>query len=159
MLRTLALVLASLLGLGTLATAQSVAAPSGSEARPALGASGGTRPAAPLPLLGGTQTLGVKVHLGPTGKPCLKVAGYAKAQTINPNIFNHLILVSNNCSQPLKLQVCYYQSQHCAAVEVPGYARKEATLGIMPAMKEFRFEYREQFGQGLGFGGAGSRFN
>jgi hypothetical protein len=154
-----AIVLALVLGWAVPAAAQGLAPPAGNEARPALGATGGARPPAQLPLLGGTQTLGVKVHLGPTGKPCLKVQGYVKAQTINPNIFNHLILVSNDCSQPIKMQVCYYQSQHCAPVEVPGYGRREATLGIMPAMKEFRFEYREQFGQGLGFGTGASRFN
>jgi hypothetical protein len=122
------------------------------ESRPAVGAAGGTHAPTQLPLIGGTQKLGVKLHLGPTGKPCLKVEGHVKAQTMNPNIFNHMITVRNDCSQPIKMQVCYYQSQHCAPLEVPGYGRKEATLGIMPAMKEFRFEYREQFGQGLGFG-------
>jgi hypothetical protein len=28
---------------------------------------------------------------------------------------------------------------------IPAYSRREIVLGIMPAMKEFRYEYREQF--------------
>jgi len=99
----------------------------------------------------------VQVHRGPTGHPCLKVTGYAQQQTINPNIYDHMLDVSNDCSQPIKLQVCYYQSQQCTAIDIPAYGRKEATLGIMPAMKDFRFEYKEQFDQGSVLGGGGMR--
>jgi hypothetical protein len=70
-----------------------------------------------------------------------------------------MITANNDCSQPIKAQVCYYQSQHCIPIDVPGYGRKEAMLGIMPAMNAFRFEYREQFDQGLGLGGARPPFN
>ena len=110
------------------------------------------RPPVRLPLFSGSQNATIQMHRGPTGKPCLNVQGYVQQQVVNPNIFNHMIMVSNDCSQPIKMQVCYYQSQHCTPVEVPGYGRKDATLGIMPAMKDFRFEYREQFDQGPGFG-------
>jgi hypothetical protein len=130
-----------------------------SEDRPSVGGVGGARPPSQLPLLNGSQDMAVKVHLGPTGKPCLTVNGEAKPQKINPNIFEHLILVSSNCSQPIKLQVCYYHTQHCTLVVVPGYARKEATLGIMPGMKDFRFEYREQFDDAPGLAGSGYRLN
>jgi hypothetical protein len=30
-------------------------------------------------------------------------------------------------------------------MEVPGDERKEAILGTLPAMKDFRFEFRERF--------------
>jgi len=89
--------------------------------------------------------MGAKLHRNPTGQPCLTVNGVAQSQTINPKIFTHVIFASNGCSQPIKIQVCYYKSQHCIPVDVPGYGRKEAVLGILPAMKDFRFEYREHF--------------
>jgi len=127
--------------------------------QPAVGGVGGARSPSQLPLLNGSQDMAVKVHLDSTGKPCLTVKGEAKPQTINPNIFNHLILISSNCSLPIKLNVCYYHTKHCTLVVIPGYARKEATLGIMPAMKDFRFEYREQFDDAPGFGGGGYRIN
>ena len=85
------------------------------------------------------------MHLGPTGKPCLSVNGGAEPQIVNPKIFTHMIMASNNCSQLIKIQVCYYQSQQCVPLEVPGYGRKEIVLGIMPSMNQFRFEYRELF--------------
>jgi len=45
--------------------------------------------------------------------------------------------------------VCYYQSQQCVPLDVPAYGRKEVVLGIMPAMNQFQFEYRESFNQGM----------
>jgi hypothetical protein len=30
-------------------------------------------------------------------------------------------------------------------MEVPGNERKEAVLGTLPSMKDFRFEFREKF--------------
>jgi hypothetical protein len=113
--------------------------------RPSVGSTSGLTPPAQLPIISGSQDAAAKVHLDPLGKPCLSVRGYAKSQASNPNIYNHVIFASNNCAQSIKLNVCYYHTQHCVAVAVSGYARKESVLGIMPQMKEFRFEYREQF--------------
>jgi hypothetical protein len=115
----------------------------------------GVRPPAQLSILNGAQAAGARMHSGPTGKPCLTVQGYAQQQTINPNIFEHIISASNDCSQLIKTQVCYYQSQQCIQIDVPPYGRKESVLGIMPAMKQFRFEYREKFDQGMGGLGTG----
>jgi hypothetical protein len=126
----------------------------GTQGAATVGSSSG-RPPAQLPLLSGTPSAGVKSHLGPTGKPCLTVFGSAKAQIINPNIFEHIIMASNECSQPIKMKVCYYQSSQCVPLDVPAYGRKEIVLGIMPAMNQFRFEYREQFTPGMGGLGAG----
>jgi hypothetical protein len=139
-----------LLGSSAQALAQGVTG-SSAQSRPTVGGTGGTRPPAQLPPINGSAP--EKVHTGPTGKPCLSLSGYALPQAVNPNIFNHMISANNDCSQPIKVKVCYYQSQHCAPpIDVPGYGRKDTTLGIMPAMRDFRFEYREQFD--LGFGGA-----
>jgi hypothetical protein len=142
-----------LLAWGTGAAAQ-VTSPMGTQGAATVGSSSG-RPPAQLPLLSGTPSAGVKSHLGPTGKPCLTVFGSAKAQIINPNIFEHIIMASNECSQPIKMKVCYYQSSQCVPLDVPAYGRKEIVLGIMPAMNQFRFEYREQFTPGMGGLGAG----
>jgi hypothetical protein len=153
--RMLAL-LVVILAWGTGAAAQ-LASPGGTDSAATVGSSNGARPPAQLPLLSGTPSAGVKMHLGPTGKPCLTVFGSAKPQTINPNIFEHIIMASNECSQPIKMKVCYYQSAQCVPLDVPAYGRKEIVLGIMPAMNQFRFEYREQFNTGIG--GLGAGFN
>jgi hypothetical protein len=152
------LALACLFGLGRLSTAQGLNVAPGADSPPSVGGTGAMRPPAQLHLFNGSQNT-AKMHLGPTGKPCLSVQGYGQQQAVNPNIFTHMITVSNDCSQAIKVQVCYYQSEQCRAIDVPGYAHKETPLGIMPAMKDFRFEYREQFDQGSGFGGAGAPFN
>lgn len=131
--------------------------------RPIEGSTGGQH----LPnqmQLGGSQfsssnsSFGVKVHLDPVGKPCVKVSAYSHQQTnyrkifdptLTPqnssNIFEHFISAQNHCSQPVKLKVCYYGSQSCVAVDVPGYGRQEALLGVYPALPDFRYQYVEQF--------------
>jgi hypothetical protein len=43
------------------------------------------------------------------------------------------------------MQVCYYKTQRCIPMNIPPWERKEAVLGIFPALKEFRFEYVEEF--------------
>jgi hypothetical protein len=124
-----------------LASAQNV--PPNDTSRPALGGAG-LRTPSQAPLFGGLNRY-AQHHYGPSGKACLTVTGSAVPQTINPHIFEHLILADNGCGQRIKMHVCYYQSQHCVPTEVPAYGRKEVVLGIMPALKEFRFEFREQF--------------
>jgi hypothetical protein len=136
--------------LGSGAGAQGLISPLGTDSVPKLGSTGGMSPPAQLPIISGTQKAGARVHLGPNGKPCLAIQGYAQKQIINPDIFDHMIMASNDCSQPIKAQVCYYQTQQCVPLDVPGYGRKEIVLGIMPAMNQFQFEYREQFDQGMG---------
>ncbi len=108
--------------------------------------------------LSSNSSFGVKVHLDPVGKPCVKVSAYSHRQTnyriiFDPtlthrnssNIFEHFISAQNHCSQPVKLKVCYYGSLSCVMVEVPGYDRREALLGVYPALSDFRYQYVEQF--------------
>ncbi len=131
--------------------------------RPIEGSTGGEH----LPnqmQLGGSQfpspnsSFGVKVHRDPVGKPCVKVSAYSHQQpnsreifdpTLTPrsssNIFEHFISAQNHCSQPVKLKVCYYGSQSCVVVDVPGYGRQEALLGVYPTLPDFRYQYVEQF--------------
>jgi hypothetical protein len=84
-------------------------------------------------------------HMSPTGKPCLTLQGHAKPQTINPNIFEHWVAAANSCGQNIKVQVCYFGSQDCIAMNVPPWGHQDSVLGIYPALADFRFDAREQF--------------
>jgi len=154
MLLLIGIVVGLLLGSNSPAAAQG-STPFGSNSTPLVGGSGGIQ----LPRFSGSQNASAQLHLGPTGKPCLRVLGQVTEQKINHNIFNHMIIVDNDCSQRIKMQVCYYKSEHCILIDILGYGHKQSTLGIMAAMKEFRFEYKEQFDQGTVFGAAGIRLH
>jgi hypothetical protein len=136
---------------GWQAFGQGLTAPMSTESTFVLRGAGGMHP----PMLNGVHNVTAKLHLGPTGKPCLTLFGHAQPQTINPNIFEHMISVSNDCGRPIKMQVCYYQSQQCIPINIAPYGRTEAVLGIMPAMSQFQFEYREKFDEGMGGFGTG----
>jgi hypothetical protein len=84
-------------------------------------------------------------HRSVLGKPCLLVLGEARPHTIDPNLYDHVIVAVNGCPQRITLRACYYQTDNCTTMEVPGNERKEAILGTLPAMKDFRFEFRERF--------------
>lgn len=84
-------------------------------------------------------------HRGPTGSPCLEVSGSARHHTIDRNLYDHMITVKNDCAQRISIQVCYYNTDDCVPMEIPGGERKEAILGTMPATPDFRFEFREKF--------------
>jgi hypothetical protein len=87
-------------------------------------------------------------HMSMTGKPCVKVAAEAQPNPGNapgnPKLFFHMILAANACGERILMQVCYYQTDTCTLLALPPYGRKEAMLGEMPEMKDFRYEYREQ---------------
>lgn len=84
-------------------------------------------------------------HRSPTGSPCLDVSGSARRHNIDANLYDHVITVMNNCAQRITIQVCYYNTEDCVPMEIPGGERKEAILGTMPATPDFRFEFREKF--------------
>lgn len=139
------LIFAGLAALSCSASAQSGMSPFGSS-RGTLGATPGVRiPASPPSMFGASANSQVLRHRDFTGRPCLDVSGYAEAHRINPNLYDHVITVVNHCPQRIAINVCYYQSQDCIPMEIPGDARKEAVLGTMPAEKDFRFEFREKF--------------
>jgi hypothetical protein len=81
-------------------------------------------------------------HLNPSGKPCVTIQPISHAQIMNKNIYDHSLLISNECSQTIRLSVCYYHVQNCSMISIAGYARKLELFGIFPE-KEFRIEYRE----------------
>lgn len=84
-------------------------------------------------------------HRDFAGKPCLAVTGVAQPHTDNPDLYDDIITVVNSCPQRIAIQVCYYGSEECIPMEIPGNERKEAILGILPSMQDFRFEFHEKF--------------
>ena len=84
-------------------------------------------------------------HRDFTGKPCLSVGGLARPHTVNPNLYDHVINVRNSCPQRIAITVCYFQSQDCIRMEIPGGESKEAILGTLPSIRDFRFDFREKF--------------
>ena len=98
-----------------------------------------------MPTFGASAGTEILRHRGPTGKTCLAIAGYARPHTTNPKLYDHVINVTNSCAQRIALRICYYRSQECISVEIPGNEHKEAILGTLPSVKDFRFEFREKF--------------
>ena len=131
-----------LFALGGIASAQSGMSPFGNSS-PIEGATSGVQIPAPLPAFGASP--GILRHRDFTGRPCLDVGGYAEPHRIDPNLYDHIITAVNHCPQRIAIQVCYYESQECIPIDVPGDEQKQAVLGTMPAEKDFRFEFREKF--------------
>jgi hypothetical protein len=84
-------------------------------------------------------------HKGPTGKPCIKIEASARPQTINPHIFEHWVAVTNSCGEIIRMKICYHNTQECIMVDAPPWGRQDKVLGIFPALKEFGYDYTEQF--------------
>jgi hypothetical protein len=113
--------------------------------RPVYGTSGDIRAASAPPAFDDPENARAKVHRDPYGKPCLEIFGVSRPQTVNTKMFDQTVIAKNHCSKVVKLKVCYYGSLSCVPVDVPAYSRKETLLGFFPTMKEFRYQYTEQF--------------
>lgn len=99
---------------------------------------------APSSIFGSTNDT-YKRHNDPIGRACLTLSGYSTPQIVNKNIFDHWVTVSNGCNQRIRVQVCYFKTQDCIMVDTLPYQQKDAILGFFPGVKEFRYEYKEQF--------------
>ncbi len=97
------------------------------------------------PEMVGSAAASAKRHYRPTGEPCLTLSGYAKAQLVNKEMFDHWITVKNDCLQRIKVQVCYFGSQDCIMLDAPPYGENIGLLGVYPKLKDFRYDYKEQF--------------
>jgi hypothetical protein len=84
-------------------------------------------------------------HRDFAGKACLETSGVSHALASNPRILTHAVVLDNHCSDRIKAKVCYYKTDECTDVEVPGKSTKEQTIGVFPAMQVFRYDVREQF--------------
>ena len=127
------------------ASAQSGSTLFGESSRPSYGGVGLPPPVVDTPTFGASSGTEMLRHRGPTGRPCLTVGGLARPHLASPNVYDHVITAENSCAQSITIKVCYYNSDECIPLEVPGGERKEAILGTLPAMSDFRFEFREQF--------------
>ena len=103
---------------------------------------------------------GIKMHLDPLGKPCVAVTGFSLEKTDFRAVFGgqaseleqkgvkhfeNFISAQNHCSRPIKLRVCYYASQDCVPIDVPGYDNRRISLGFSGGTRRFRYQYTEQF--------------
>jgi hypothetical protein len=111
-------------------------------ASPIVGGTRGLAPPKGQPDFGGRQPA---QHRSPTGTPCVSVNGLSQAQIVNPNIYEHILIIENICSQPIGLKVCYFQSTSCVRTIISGYARRQQNLGVAPNAKDFRYSYTEEF--------------
>jgi len=98
-----------------------------------------------LTLQNSGDNVALTVHHDPLGRPCLDIEAGARSHVINPKIYDHVISVYNKCLATIKLRVCYYQSDHCIDMEIPGSQRKDGILGVYPNMRFFRFSFQERF--------------
>jgi hypothetical protein len=115
----------------------------GYSSQPMTGATGGLTP--PPPRISASQDVGLLRHRNALGKACLQIWGYARPHTMNPNLYDHMISADNSCAQLITVQVCYYRSTQCVRIDVPGRGHKETLLGMLPAIKDFRYEFKERF--------------
>jgi hypothetical protein len=98
-----------------------------------------------LTLQGSGRNAAFSVHRDALNRPCLEIEAASRRHVINPDVFDHVVSVYNNCLMPIKLRVCYYKSDHCIDMQVSAKQRKDGILGIFPNMQYFRYSFREQF--------------
>lgn len=82
------------------------------------------------------------VHPNPAGKPCLAVSPLGRMQLINNDIYDHILLLNNQCGREIKIRACYYKTESCKIMSIGPYQREQQLLGIFPS-KDFRYSYRE----------------
>ena len=88
---------------------------------------------------------GLTVHRNAFGKPCLNIVAASRSHVVNPSVFDNIVSIQNQCSQIIKVQICYYGSESCIDVEVSGQQRKDTVLGVRPNSQYFRYSYKEKF--------------
>ena len=77
-------------------------------------------------------------------RPCLDVEAAARVQVVNPDMVDHVVSVKNNCPRLIKVKVCYFNSERCNQVDVPGYQRVDVTLGSMRGNNYFRYMLQQK---------------
>lgn len=81
-------------------------------------------------------------HLNASNKACLTVSALYQKQTLNSNLFDQILILDNQCSQPIKIRACYYKSTSCTVMRVDAYRRQQHNLGVS-VTADFRFSFRE----------------
>ena len=77
-------------------------------------------------------------------RPCLDIEAIARAHVINPDEFDHVVSIKNNCLRVIKVKVCYYSSEKCSSFDVQSYKRIDTVLGTMNKIKTFRYSVTQK---------------
>lgn len=85
-------------------------------------------------------------HLDATNKPCLRVSPLSKKQGLNPNLYDQILLLDNQCAQAIRIQACYYKSSSCTVMRIGAYQRQQQNLGVSTS-PDFRYSFREYLDQ------------
>ena len=132
-----------LVGVGCSASAQSIGDDSQSPAKPSFAGINGSSDY--LQTFKPSSAGEILRHRDFAGQPCLIFEGFARPHTINPNLYDDVVAITNNCPRHISVRLCYTGNDDCISVDVPGSERKEAILGMLPAIKNFSFEFHEKF--------------
>jgi len=80
----------------------------------------------------------------PLNRSCLELEAIARPHVVNPVMFDHVVSAKNNCPRQIKVKVCYYNSDKCNEITVPGYGRQDTILGTISGVKYFRYVISRQ---------------
>lgn len=81
----------------------------------------------------------------PLGRKCLDVEAAARAHTTDPNFYDHIISLKNNCYRPIKASVCYFNSDRCTDVMLGSGKRVDTILGSSRGERFFRFLIKQKW--------------
>ena len=84
-----------------------------------------------------------KIHRDSLGNPCLSVIGLARRHVANPDVYDQVLIIRNQCGRPIRIHACYSDSERCIDKEVPAFERQETVLGVSPMVKQFRYGLKE----------------
>lgn len=90
------------------------------------------------------RSTGDKVVTDSLGRPCLDVEAAARSQTVNRSAFDHIVSIKNKCVRPIKVRICYKNSDRCVDAQVQGYARVDTILGTAVGMDYFAIKIFQQ---------------
>lgn len=97
-----------------------------------------------LTFQGPAEQSGSTVIRDALGRPCLDVEAAARAHVANPNAFDHVVSIKNNCPRLVKVTVCYASSDRCTDTTLASYARSDVILGTMTGVKLFKYSMRQR---------------
>jgi hypothetical protein len=96
-----------------------------------------------VPQLSGRNDDG-NVIKGPLGKPCLDIEAAARAQLTNPNMFDHVVSIKNECNRLISVKLCYANSDHCRQLIMHPYKRIDTILGSMQGVTVFKYSVTQK---------------
>jgi hypothetical protein len=82
-------------------------------------------------------------HRDALGNQCLAVEPLARPHVANPKVYDHVLVLDNQCLKSIKTRACYTESDQCVEADVPGLTRQDVILGISSMIKFFSYELHE----------------